>query len=127
MSRKFEPPNSLQCLIIIGFILAMLIDSIGHSEPKPGDCDQNGQLDISDAVCIINAIFLGITPPRLEWMERDTVATLLVLDGRTYRMRDHNIEYWRHYVVAGNDTGVVEWIKIGESMKMDSSKIVEVR
>ena len=108
-------------------LLILFLSVSLHAGQLPGDCDQNGQLDISDAVCIINAIFLGIEPPRLEWMERDTVATLLVLDGRTYRMRDHNIEYWRHYVVAGNDTGVVGWIRIGESMRIDSSKILEVR
>lgn len=97
------------------------------ADTPQGDCDQNGQLDISDAVCIINAIFLGIEPPRLEWWERDTVSTLLVFDGRTYIMENHNIEHWWHYVVAGSDTGKVPWLRIGEGITIDSSKFVRVR
>ena len=108
-------------------ILALLLFAPLNADTRQGDCDGNGQIDISDAVCLINYIFLGIEPPRLEWWERDTVATVLVFDGRSYIMRNHNIEHWRQFVVAGNDTGVVEWYRIGESMRIDSNKIVEVK
>lgn len=91
------------------------------------DCDGNGQLDISDAVCIINAIFLGIEPPKLEWWERDTTSTLLVFDGRTYRMADHNIALWRQFVVTGNDTSTFKWIRIGESQTIDGKHLIETR
>ena len=108
-------------------ILALLLFVPLHADTRQGDVDQNGQVDISDCVALVNFIFLGIEPPRLEWWERDTVATVLVFDGRSYIMRNHNISLWRQFVVAGNDTGVVEWIRIGESMTIDSNKIVEVR
>ena len=108
-------------------ILCAVIYCVANGEQRPGDIDQNGQVDISDCVALINWIFLGIEPPRLEWWERDTVATVMVFDGRSYIMRNHNISLWRQFVVAGNDTGVVEWYRIGESVRIDSNKIVEVK
>lgn len=114
-------------LLIYVLIIALVWVVIVKAAPIQGDCDQNGQVDISDAVCIINAIFLGIEPPRLEWWERDTTSTLFIFDGRTYRMADHNIEAWKQFVIAGNDTGVVTWYRIGESIGQDSTKIAEVK
>ena len=108
-------------------ILALLLFAPLHADTRQGDVDQNGQVDISDCVALINWIFLGIEPPRLEWWERDTVATVLVFDGRSYIMRNHNISLWRQFVVTGSDTSAFEWIRMGEAMTIDSNKIVEVR
>lgn len=110
---------------IIALVLALAITL--HADTRQGDVDQNGQVDISDCVALVNWIFLGIEPPRLEWWERDTVATVLVFDGRSYIMRNHNISLWRQFVVAGNDTGVVEWYRIGESVRMDSSRLAQTK
>ena len=108
-------------------ILALLLFAPLHADTRQGDCDGNGIITMSDAVCLINFIFLGIDPPRLEWWERDTVATVLVFDGRSYIMRNHNISLWRQFVVTGSDTSTFEWIRMGEAMTIDSNKIVEVR
>lgn len=108
-------------------LLALLLFAPLNADTRQGDVDQNGQVDISDCVALINWIFLGIEPPRLEWWERDTVATVLVFDGRSYIMRNHNISLWRQFVVTGSDTSTFDWIRIGEAMTIDSNKIVEVR
>lgn len=108
-------------------ILALLLFAPLNADTRQGDVDQNGQVDISDCVALVNYIFLGIEPPRLEWWEMDTVATVLVFDGRSYIMRNHNISLWRQFVVAGNDTGVVEWIRIGESSTIDGKHLIETR
>lgn len=108
-------------------LLALLLFAPLNADTRQGDVDQNGKVDISDCVALINWIFLGIEPPRLEWWERDTVATVLVFDGRSYIMRNHNISLWRQFVVTGSDTSTFEWIRIGESMRIDSSKVVRTR
>lgn len=119
--------RTLLTAALYALILAAIIYAVANGEQPPCDCNQSGVVDIGDAVSLINLIFLGIEPPRLDWWERDTTSTVLVFDGRTYIMRNHNIEHWRQFVVAGNDTGVVEWYRIGESVTIDSNKIVEVK
>lgn len=108
-------------------LLALILATTALGEPLPCDCNPNGQVDISDCVALINWIFLGIEPPRLEWWERDTVATVLVFDGRSYIMRNHNISLWRQFVVTGSDTSTFEWIRMGEAMTIDSNKIVRTK
>lgn len=114
-------------IAIYVLFIALVLAVVARADTPQGDVDQNGRVDISDAVALVNYIFLGIEPPRLEWWERDTVATLLVFDGRTYIMENHNIEHWWHYVVAGSDTGKVEWFRIGESQSINGKKFVEVK
>lgn len=119
--------RSMLTAALYALICVAILTAAAWGDTLPCDCNPNGQVDISDAVTIINYIFIGIDPPRLEWWERDTVATLLVFDGRVYRMADHNIALWRQFVVTGSDTSTFEWVRIGEAQTIDGKHLIEIR